>query len=126
MGSVEGYVTVYESSDGASGDPKQTFWNFFVDPGNAPRQQVHTINNRLADTMRLAIETYSRVSVSYADQAPHTMSEARIQFDYACEYVMVEPCPPGEPTKICLTRRYSKCDPRQIPSDGQPRRRRGA
>jgi hypothetical protein len=124
MGSVEGYVTVYESSDGASGDPRQTFWNFFVAPGNAPPRQVHTINERLADTMRLAIETNSRVRVSYEDQAPHTMSEARIQFDYTCEYVKVESCPPGEPTNICLTRRYCKCDPRQIPRDGQRRRRK--
>lgn len=30
MAYIEDYVTVFESSDGGSGDPAKTFWQFFV------------------------------------------------------------------------------------------------
>ena len=30
MADIEDYVTVYESTDGGTGDPRKTFWQFFV------------------------------------------------------------------------------------------------
>jgi len=48
MATIEGYVTVYESSDGGTGIHGRTIWQFFVDPGgNNARQAVITMNERL-------------------------------------------------------------------------------
>ncbi|MFQ3451745.1 hypothetical protein PMN64_00250 [Bradyrhizobium sp. UFLA01-814] len=118
MGTILGYVTVFESSDGGTGDPHQTLWQFFVDPGNAPRQNVTTRNARLAETMRFAVDTNSRVQVSYED-GTLKMEQARIEFNYLCEELRIQPCvPPGspaEPKTICVTRRYSACRNEEIP-----------
>jgi hypothetical protein len=79
MAIFNGYVTVYESSDGGSGDPNETIWQFFIFDGNK-NNPVTTRNHRLARTMRLAIETYRRVRVTCGDD-DSTMSQARIEFE---------------------------------------------
>jgi len=116
MGSIEGYVTVFESSDGGTGDPDKTLWQFFIDPGNAPREAVTTKNRQLAETIRFAVETNNRVRVSYDDGA-HTMTQARIEFRYICESLKIEPCtpPPAGETMVCATQKYSACNPELIP-----------
>jgi hypothetical protein len=65
---VKGYITVYESSDGGTGDPAKTAWQFFV--GNQP---VTTENHFLAETVRLAVETSSEVQVTF-DEGNHKLS----------------------------------------------------
>ncbi|MBT8079180.1 MAG: hypothetical protein KJO31_11440 [Gammaproteobacteria bacterium] len=110
MAEIEGYVTVYESSDGATGDPDQTIWQFFVYDGikNTP---VRTKNVRLARTMRLAIETNREVKVIY-DEMESTMSQARIEYEYICESQKVYLCDSnGTEKEICQTRRLSRCKP---------------
>ena len=79
--SATGSVTVYESSDAGSGDPTKTFWQFFVDTARGPGGTiaVRTRNVRLAETMRFAIETKSKVRVSY-DDVSFEMDQARIEF----------------------------------------------
>ena len=73
MPNITGHVTVYESSDG--GKPSNgTTWQFFV--GGVA---VKTENHWLAQTMRLAILTNTKVAVTY-DAADKTMSQARIDF----------------------------------------------
>jgi hypothetical protein len=125
MANIQGYVTVYESSDAGTGDPRLTFWQFFVDPGNKPRQAVTTKNDRLADTMRLAINTNSRVSVSYDPTKGNAMEQARIEFNYICELVKIEECKrPSQSMNVCVTRRYSSCDPAFIPRNGRRRQRK--
>ncbi len=68
--------------------------------------------------MRLAVETSSRVRVSY-DDGTQEMAQARIEFTYLCEWVRIEPCGtgpgPGEPKHICMTKRYMPCKPADIP-----------
>jgi hypothetical protein len=114
MANVLGYVTVYESSDGGKGDPNATSRQFFVDPGNAPRQAATTKNFHLAKTMALAIKTSSRVSVTY--DAKNEMEQARIEFNFICELEQIRPCSSNpEPQNICLTRRYVPCTPDEIP-----------
>ncbi|WP_152620883.1 hypothetical protein [Bradyrhizobium japonicum] len=116
MGTIVGYVTVFESSDGGTGDPHQTLWQFFVDPGNAARQNVITKNTRLADTMRFAVKLNSRVRVSY-DDTTFVMAQARIEFSYLCEELTIQPCRgvPLEPKMVCVTRRYSPCRNEEVP-----------
>jgi hypothetical protein len=116
MGMVTGYITVFESSDGGSGDPATTKWQFSINPGTAPPQAVNTSNDRLAATMRLAIQTNSRVTVAFKDN-DDTMEQARIVFNYICEKVSIEPCGPGERTTVCITKRYAPCNEEQIPRE---------
>jgi hypothetical protein len=52
-------ITVFEASDGGTGDPLNTVWQFFVDT-----QPVSTKNERLAEAARLAVKTASRVEVT--------------------------------------------------------------
>jgi hypothetical protein len=115
MGTVEGYVTVYEFTES---NPGNFLWQFFVDPGGAP-QSVTTADERFAETMRLAVKTSATVRVSYNDVAPHNMEQARIVFNYICEEMRLTPCRPtggpGEPIFVCITRRYSRCDPKRTP-----------
>jgi hypothetical protein len=109
MASIEGYVTVFESSDGGSGDPAKTLWQFFVHALGGGTEQMTTENAKLADAMRLAIETTSKVRVTY-DDATRVMSQARVAMDYVCEAVKIERCGPvPEPMLICATRRYTNC-----------------
>lgn len=113
MAEIEDYVTVYESSDGGSGKPDDTFWQFFVD-GRA----VGTRNRYLAETMRLAVDTSSKVRVNF-NEADNTMSQARIEFKYICESRKVTKCEPNSPVptddEICETRRSSPCKPSDVP-----------
>lgn len=91
---VTGNVTVYESSDGGTGCPTKTTWQFFV--GTRP---VNTDNHFLAQTIRLAIETNSEVQVTF-DSATSKLSQARIEFKYSCETRRLAACKPepGDPS----------------------------
>ena len=73
MADTEGKVEVYESSDGGTGDPAKTNWQFFVNG-----KPVTTGNHFIAETMRLAIETDHKVRVTFNSDS--TISQARIQF----------------------------------------------
>jgi len=111
MANVEDYVTVYESTDGGSGDPRKTFWQFFVGA-----TAVGTDNPLHAETMRLAIETSSKVSVTFKEEtANHVMLQARLAFQYVCNSRKIERCVPPElsdsPQEICETIRFAPCKP---------------
>jgi hypothetical protein len=111
MADIEDYVTVFESSDGGSGDPAKTFWQFFV--GTQP---VGTTNPLIAETMRLAINTSSKVRVTFDQQAGNMMSQARIGFKYVCNSREINRCdPPNLPQQICETLRYAPCDKNSLP-----------
>jgi hypothetical protein len=69
---ANGYVTVYEASDGGSGDPAKTTWQFFVGT-----QAVNTTNHFLAQTARLAVNTNSRVQVTF-DDTNRKVSQLRV------------------------------------------------
>jgi hypothetical protein len=107
MADIEDYVTVYESSDGGTGNAVKTFWQFFV--GSQP---VSTENPLIAETMRLAINTNSKVRVSYDPAAGNTMAQARIEFTYVCSYRKIQKCESpnsDSPEEICETIRYAPC-----------------
>lgn len=106
MATIEDYVTVFESSDGGSGDPVKTFWQFFVGA-----QAVSTNNSLLAETMRLAVYSSSKVRVTYDETNSNTMSQARIEFTYVCNSREIGQCEPQASfQKICETVRYAPCD----------------
>jgi hypothetical protein len=84
-----GHVTVYESSDGGTGDPNMTLWQFFID-----NQPVTTKNHYLAQTARLAIETNSLVQVTYDDANQNKLSQVRLAFQYSCETRRSAECKP--------------------------------
>jgi hypothetical protein len=86
-GNAKGFVTVFEASDGATGNPEDTTWQFFV--GKKP---VITKNHFLAQAVRLAIETNSQVQVTFED--PNTLSQVRIEFNYGSEITRLAPVPP--------------------------------
>jgi len=112
MANIDGYITVYESSDGGTG--VNTFWQFFVN-----QQPVLTENQFIAETMRLAISTNSKVNVTYDPEKGNTMSQARIEFKYICESHNILECDVSEPKMkvICETRRYAECKPSEMPDD---------
>jgi hypothetical protein len=113
MAAIEGYVDVYEASDGGTGDPVQTFWQFFVGG-----QAVGTRNHRLAETMRIALETNSVVMVTYDPQNGSAISQVRIAFKYVCESRRIEVCdrePPEQSIVICETRRVAICSDAERP-----------
>jgi hypothetical protein len=68
--SLNDFITVYESSDAGTGDPTKTTWQFFV--GAKP---VTTTNSFLAETVRLAIMTNSKVMVTVNG---NTLTQVRI------------------------------------------------
>jgi hypothetical protein len=83
MAQIDGYVTVYESSDGGTGEAEETLWQFFVDsdpasPGD--RVNVTTENFRIAETIRLALDKSQKVKVTYDDGNQNRISQARIEF----------------------------------------------
>ena len=86
MAQVEGNVSVYESSDGGTGDPAKTHWIFFV-----AAQALNTDNYQIAETMRLAITTSSSVRVQY-DPAGPTVTQVRLEFEYLCETTRHSAC----------------------------------
>jgi len=107
----DGYVTVFETSDGGTGDPLDTLWQFFVD-----NQPVTTKNERHAETARLAIKTATRVQVTYDSGSGNTISQIRMEFRYVCTEELIRDChnspPPPEGSRyICETKRYSRCHP---------------
>jgi len=105
MADIEDYVTVFESSDGGTGEPAKTFWQYFVGA-----QPVSTKNALIAETMRLAINTNSKVRFIFDLAAGNTMSQARIEFKYVCNSRKIQPCePPNSPQEICETIRYAPC-----------------
>lgn len=111
MAEIEDHVMVYESTDGGSGDPRKTFWQFFVGP-----TAVSTDNPLHAETMRLAIETSSKVRVTFQEEAgKNVMSQARLAFQYVCNSRKIERCVPPEasdlPQEICETIRFAPCKP---------------
>jgi hypothetical protein len=114
MANVEGYITVYESSDGGTGDPAKTVWQFFVGI-----QPVNTENRWITETMQLAINTSSKVQVTYNQEKGNVISQARIEFKYLCESHEIQECnvPSPEMKVICETRRYTPCKPSDISHD---------
>lgn len=102
MGTIMGYITVFESSDGGSGNPANTKWQFLINTGGTAHDAVNTSNDKLADTMRLAIQTKSRVAVAFKDDN-HAIEQVRIVFNYICEKVSIQPCAPAEPSDRTLT-----------------------
>ncbi|HEY6232936.1 MAG TPA: hypothetical protein VIW64_16860 [Pyrinomonadaceae bacterium] len=108
MADIQDYVAVFESSDGGSGDPGKTFWQFFVGV-----QPVSTTNPLIAETMQLAIKTNSKVRVNYDPAAGNTMSQARIEFKYVCNSRKIQKCEPPNSSdstqEICETLRYGPC-----------------
>jgi hypothetical protein len=116
MATIDGYIRVFEASDGGTGDPVKTIWQFFVD-----NQPVTTTNPRLADTATLAVTTASKVRVTYDENNSNTISQIRMEFSYVCtsepvhdcNIKPVEPPPPG--TKyVCETKRYAPCEPQKL------------
>ena len=109
MGTINDFVMVFEASDGGSGDPEKTFWQFLMGSGNLA---VTTENPLLVETMRLAVETSSKVQVTFSDSSPHVMSQARIEFRYVCNSRKIDRCVPGQPDspqEICETIRFAPC-----------------
>lgn len=108
MANVNDFVRVLEASDGGTGNPADTFWQFFVGA-----QAVTTRNPLLAATMKLAVETEAKVNVTFDPAGGNTMSQARIEYRYICEEQQITRCNPGpEPgpaQKICEGRRYAPC-----------------
>jgi hypothetical protein len=91
MATATGYITVYESSDGGTGDLAKTTWQFFVGP-----QAVNTANQFFAETARLAIETNSPVTVTFDPTSQNKLSQVRIAFKYCSETRRLE-CKPLQP-----------------------------
>ena len=110
MATVNDFIKVFESSDGGSGDPAKTIWQFFVGA-----QAVTTTNRTIAETMQLAVNTNSKVQVTYDPTVGNTMSQARIQFAYVCNSRPIVGCQPPDlnlpapPPEICETIRYAPC-----------------
>jgi hypothetical protein len=77
---------VYESSDGGTGDPAKTIWQFFV--GTQP---VNTTNQFFSQTIRVAIQTNSQVQVTF-DNTTKALSQVRIEFKYSCETRRLAAC----------------------------------
>ena len=113
MAVVEDYIKVFEATDGGKGDPANTFWQFFVGA-----QAVTTKNPLLAETMQLAVNTQSKVRVTFDPADGNTMAQARMEFSYVCNSRKIEKCepvppdsqlPPDSPSEICETIRYAPC-----------------
>lgn len=60
MATVDGNITVFEVSDGGSGDISKTRWQLFVD-----KTPVSTLNSHIADIAGLAITLKSKVRCTY-------------------------------------------------------------
>lgn len=114
MPTVDGYIKVFEASDGGTGNPLNTVWQFFVD-----LQPVTTKNERLAETAKLAVTTASRVRVTYDPANGNTISQIRIEFSYICTAELVQDCnstlQPAPGTRyVCETKRFAPCEPSQL------------
>lgn len=116
MANATGYIKVFETSDGGTGDPLKTFWQFFVDA-----QPVTTKNERLAETARLAVTTASRVNVTYDSANSNTVSQIRMEFEYVCTAELIRDChtptnpqPPEGTRYVCETKRFAPCRPGEL------------
>lgn len=115
MANATGYIKVFEASDGGTGDPLKTFWQFFVDA-----QPVTTKNEKLAETAKLAVITASRVNVTY-DLADNAISQIRMEFQYVCNAELIRDChpptnpqPPDGTRYVCATKRFAPCRPGEL------------
>ncbi len=72
---LEDLVTAIECSDAGSGDPRESFWQFFVGP-----VAVQTKNPHIVDIVKLAIETCRTIRVVVNDSGQ--VSQARIELQY--------------------------------------------
>jgi hypothetical protein len=84
---VEGLVSVFESSDGGTGDPTKTTWQFFV-----AGKSCNTKNHSMAETVRLAVYSNTPVRVIFDDATGDTILQVRMEFEYACETKRVNRC----------------------------------
>jgi hypothetical protein len=116
MATARGYINVFEASDGGTGDPLNTVWQFFVGA-----QPVTTKNERLAETAQLAVTTASRVDVTYDPVNGNALSQIRMEFKYVCAAELINDCnhpanpqPPAGTHYVCETKRYSPCKPEQL------------
>jgi hypothetical protein len=106
---ANGYVCKFETTDEGGG---VTRWNFFI--GGQP---VLTRNASVTDTIRLAIETATRVTVTYDHDDANAIVQVQMVFRYVCESRQIKPCPgvPGQQTDyVCETHRYDACDPERV------------
>ncbi|MDZ4861588.1 MAG: hypothetical protein SGI88_21655 [Candidatus Hydrogenedentes bacterium] len=115
MANANGYVRVYESTDGGTGKPEDTTWMFFVGADS-----FATANPFHAETIRFAIKTNNRVMVTY-DETNKSISQVRMEFSYICQEHEFRPCRPDDagdnplpPKTICETYRYQPCVPREL------------
>ena len=76
MADIEGRVTVYESTDGGSGRPEKTFWQFFIKDAEM-EIAVNTYNPLIAETVRLAILAGAQTRVTY-DTGTKEVSQVRL------------------------------------------------
>lgn len=115
MAIKDGYIRVFEASDGGTGDPLKTVWQFFVD-----HQPVTTTNEYVAHAAILAVKTASRVRVTY-DAGNNVASQVRMEFSYVCTSELINDCnqptqppPPPGTRYICETKRLAPCEPQQV------------
>src|SRR2546423_14305644 len=116
MPNIQGYITVFEATDGGSGLPAKTNWQFFV-CNATQREAVTTVNPLVAEAVMLAIKTTAFVRVSY-DAATRVAAQVRMTYDYSCVGLTLDPCPniPGdEPKIVCVTKHFTTCKPGEIP-----------
>jgi hypothetical protein len=74
----KGYVAVYESTDGGTGDPRKTFWVFRLKKNASEYLDVRTTNPDFAETARLAFITNNLVYVFYDENNENTLSQIKI------------------------------------------------
>jgi hypothetical protein len=70
---VAGKITVYECSDGGTGDPAKTTWQFFVG-----EKAVITKSHFLAEAVRLALHMGRDVKVQVVSGTNNTLTQVRI------------------------------------------------
>src|SRR4029078_9837535 len=116
MATARGYIKVFEASDGGTGDPLNTVWQFFVDA-----QPVTTKNERLAQTAKLSVITTRPVDVTYDPASSNTISQIRMEFQYVCTAELIRDChhptnpPPPDGTRyVCETKRFAPCSPVEL------------
>jgi len=105
MPQIVDYVTSYSSS----ASPGGITWKFTVGP-----ETLFTGQPEHAATMRLAIQTASRVQVNY-DPGYNVMTSAKAKFQYTCHERKIVACASGEEkhgkeTVLCETLRRAPCE----------------
>lgn len=97
---IEDFVTVFEVTEGEA-----PLWQFFVGP-----QPVTTKTPAIADAMMLAIKTSGKVRVVFDEQS-HDIRQVRIAYSYVCEAKRIELCGNDQPVRICMAKRFTRCEP---------------